>query len=64
MENELKEIFEKAFRQPLIKAVFSKPADPLLLRCTARPFEKKGAPFIQFETFTRDGKALHENLPL
>lgn len=60
----MKEIFEKAFRQPLIKAVFSKPADPLLLRCTARPFEKKGAPFIQFETFTRDGKALHENLPL
>ncbi|MCI8590502.1 MAG: SAM-dependent methyltransferase [Clostridiales bacterium] len=55
-------IFDTVYSGMLLKkAVFSKPQDKNTLRCVAKPFEKRGQFFIQFETFTTDGKALHHN---
>lgn len=45
------------------KITFSLPADPQTLRMSAKPFDRKGEIWIQFERLCRDGKALHENLP-
>ncbi len=33
------------------------------MRTTAVPFQKRGAAYIQIESFTADGKAFHRNLP-
>ncbi|MCI8331232.1 MAG: SAM-dependent methyltransferase [Clostridiales bacterium] len=64
MENNIITIFDTVFTGMLLKkAVFSKCQDKNTLRCVAKPFEKKGQFFIQFETFTADGKALHQNKP-
>ena len=45
------------------KITFSLPADSQTLRMSAKPFDRKGEIWIQFERLCRDGKALHENLP-
>ena len=62
MENNIMTIFDTVFNGMLLKkAVFSKPQDKNIQKCIAKSFDKKGEFFIQFETFTADGKALHHN---
>ncbi len=46
----------------LRKAVFSKPTDPNALRMTLTPRRIGGRVLLQAETFTKDNKALHENI--
>lgn len=48
----------------LKKITLSKPADRSILRTECRQVTIKNTPFIQCETFTSDGKALHKNIPL
>lgn len=48
--------------QTLKKLIFSRPADKTILRTEGRLFDKKGACFLQLETFAADGKALHRNV--
>ena len=48
--------------QTLKKLILSRPADKTILRTEGRLFEKKGECFLQLETFTADGKALHRNV--
>ena len=45
------------------KITFSKCREPEVLRASAVPFAKRGAAYVQIETFTKDGKAYHRNLP-
>ncbi len=45
------------------KIVLSKPQDEGTLRAQGHLFEKGKAVFLQIETFRKDGKALHENIP-
>ncbi len=46
------------------KIVFSKPADPLLVKAEAMPILLRGQQVMQITRYGADGKALHENLPL
>lgn len=48
----------------LKKITLSKPLDRSVLRAECRGVTIKNSPFIQCETFTSDGKALHNNIPL
>lgn len=48
--------------QTLRKLVLSRPTDTSILRTEGRLFEKKGALYLQLETFQTDGKALHRNI--
>ena len=48
----------------LKKITLSKPTDRSILRAECRQVTIKNTPFIQCETFTSDGKALHNNIPL
>ncbi len=48
----------------LKKITLSKPLDRSVLRAECRGVTIKNSPFIQCETFTSDGKALHKNIPL
>lgn len=48
----------------LKKITLSKPLDRSVLRAECRGITIKNSPFIQCETFTSDGKALHKNIPL
>ena len=48
----------------LKKITLSKPLDRSVLRTECRGVTIKNSPFIQCETFTSDGKALHKNIPL
>ncbi len=48
----------------LKKIVFSKPKDKAVLRAEGRIIIIKEEKVFQLETFLRDGKALHKNLPL
>ncbi len=50
--------------QTLKKLVLSRPANQTILRTEGHLFEKKGETFLQLETFTTDGKALHRNIPV
>ena len=47
----------------LKKAVFSKCADPNVLRAAGRLFAKDGRLFLQLEYQMRNGKAMHKNFP-
>ena len=53
---------EAAARRFLKKLVASKPADRAVLRKNGQLVEIGGAPVLQIETRTADGKALHENI--
>lgn len=46
----------------LKKMVFSRANDRDIIKVCAKPFLHKGEVLVQFETFKRDGKALHRNL--
>ncbi len=50
--------------QTLKKLILSRPSDKSILRTEGHLFEKKGEIFLQLETFTADGKALHRNVPI
>ena len=63
MENSIRSVMEYvsdtlAFE----KITFSKCRDAHILRAVAVPFARRGEHYIQIETFTDDGKALHRNL--
>ena len=63
MENSIRSIMEYlcgtlAFE----KITYSKCRDPHILRASVTPFARRGEAYIQIETFTDDGKALHRNL--
>ncbi len=63
MENKIKTILNREIEnQSLKKLILSKPEDKGILKVSAKPFTAKGAYYLQFETFTADGKALHKNL--
>ncbi len=47
----------------LRKLVLSRPQDSSLLRTEGRLFEKNTQIFLQLETFHKDGKATHRNIP-
>ena len=51
-------------RRILKKIIFSKYADPSILKTVATPTEIKGEEYIQFETFHSDGKATHKNIKI
>ena len=55
-------VAEAAARRFLKKLVASKPADRAVLRKNGQLVEIGGAPILQIETRTADGKALHENI--
>ncbi len=46
------------------KLTLSRYGDKTIRRVCGHLFEKDGKPFLQLETFTSDGKALHRNIPL
>ena len=50
--------------QTLKKLVLSRPNDKTVLRAEARLITLRGEAVLQVETFLKDGKALHRNLPL
>ena len=63
MENSIRSIMEYlcgtlAFE----KITYSKCLDSHILRASVTPFARRGEAYIQIETFTDDGKALHRNL--
>ncbi|MBQ8696323.1 MAG: SAM-dependent methyltransferase [Clostridia bacterium] len=63
MENKIKEIIARDIdRQSLKKLILSKPEDKEILKTAAKPFAARGQYYLQFETFSADGKALHTNL--
>ena len=51
-------------KNTLKKIVFSKPRDKGIVRCVCAPFMKKDGLYFQCESFTKDNKALHKNIPL
>ena len=53
-----------AERGALKKAVFSKPADPSLLKMAVTPRELKKQPILQCERFHKDNKVTHQNITL
>ncbi len=55
----LSDVFEN---RTLKKLILSRPSDKSILRTEGHLFEKKGEAFLQLETFTSDGKALHRNI--
>lgn len=64
MENSIPSIMEYLCRTCAFdKITFSKCRDSAYLRAAAKPFMRRGEPYIQIETFCADGKALHRNLP-
>ncbi len=66
MENSIRSIMEYLCDTLLFeKITFSKSrdAEKEILRTVVTPFAKRGTAYLQFETFTKDGKALHRNLP-
>lgn len=70
MENSIRSIMEYCTSTLAFeKIVFSKHRDTQdtagggILRTVASPFAKRGEAYIQLETFQRDGKAVHRNLP-
>lgn len=63
MERVLQIITREIEAGSLIKLILSQPADKSILKTVAKPFTAKGGLYLQFETFTADGKALHKNLP-
>ena len=50
--------------QTLKKLILSRPSSKSVLRTEGHLFEKKGETFLQLETFTTDGKALHRNVAI
>ena len=48
----------------LKKLVLSRPSDKSILRAEGRLITIKGASVLQTETFMKDGKALHKNIPI
>lgn len=63
MNDKIKVILEREIsNQSLKKLILSKPEDKDILKTAAKPFAAKGQYYLQFETFTADGKALHKNL--
>ena len=67
MENSIRSIMEYLCGTLLFeKITFSKSrdAEKAIIRTVATPFEKRGAAYVQLETFTHDGKAFHRNLPM
>jgi SAM-dependent methyltransferase len=57
-------LFDVIDNQTLKKLILSRPTDKSILRTEGHLFEKKGETFLQLETFTADGKALHRNIPV
>ena len=47
----------------LSKLILSRSTDRQILKTVAKPYTARGEAYIQFETFTADGKALHKNIP-
>lgn len=59
----MRDIIEKSISRGILKKiVFSSPRDPSVRRAEARLFSSEKGKFLQIETFTGDGKALHVNL--
>lgn len=54
---------EAVGKRTLKKLILSRPADKARLKTVGRLVEIGGRDALQLETFFRDGKALHENLP-
>lgn len=48
----------------LKKIVFSKPIDKLIIKTVGLLFVKDGEIYMQFETFMKDGKAIHKNIAI
>ena len=63
MENSIRSIMEYLCETLAFeKITFSKCRDNHILRASVTPFARRGEAYIQIETFTDDGKALHRNL--
>lgn len=63
-EDTLAQILHKAISGGMLqKLILSRPVDRTVKRAEGRLFDKKGERFLQLETFFRDGKARHENIP-
>ena len=63
MENSIRSIMEYLCETLAFeKMTFSKCRDSHILRASVTPFARRGEAYIQIETFTDDGKALHRNL--
>lgn len=64
MCNELQKLTEtvRTHGMALRKIVFSKPADPMLVKAEAIPVLLKGEKVMQITRYLTDGKALHENV--
>lgn len=66
MENSIRSVMEYAVSHPNFdKITFSRCRDreAHIVRAEAKPFLKRGAVYVQIETFCEDGRALHRNLP-
>ena len=62
MENSIRSIMEYLCSSLAFeKITFSKCRDSHILRASVTPFARRGEAYIQIETFTDDGKALHRN---
>ncbi len=55
-------VSEALENRTLKKLILSRPVNKAILRTEGHLFEKKGEAFLQLETFTADGKALHRNI--
>ena len=63
MEPNALDLILSAFaKEALVKAVFSKPADPAFLRTVLTPKKLGERTVLQAETFHADHKATHENV--
>ena len=62
-ENKIQITLENAITgRTLRKLVLSKPSDKAVIRTSGTLFDKSGEMLLQLESFTKDGKALHENI--
>ncbi len=62
MNDKIREILRREIdKQSLKKLILSKPENKNVLKTNAKPFAAKGQYYLQFESFTADGKALHKN---
>ncbi|MBR5870510.1 MAG: SAM-dependent methyltransferase, partial [Clostridia bacterium] len=64
MENSIRSVMEYVCETLAFeKITFSKCRDAATLRASVTPFSRRGEAYVQIETFTADGRALHRNLP-
>ncbi len=64
-QDKILSVFREEFdNKTLDKIVFSRPYDKNIKKAVAKLFRGKGEIFCQIERFTKDNKAIHENIPI